>query len=106
MLRHSILTAGQKVMIALAPKDLFVMKRTYILTLLCFAAAFTAYLLPVSIWGKMETSAASYFNLLADAFLHGRLYLIDPPATIDLTLHNGQWYVPFPPLPALLMLPW
>ncbi len=82
------------------------MKRPHILALLCFAAAFTAYLLPVSIWGKMETSAASYFNLLADAFLHGRLYLIDPPATIDLTLHNGQWYVPFPPLPALLMLPW
>lgn len=82
------------------------MKRPYTLALMCFATALMAYLIPVSVWGRLQTSAASYFNLLADAFLHGRLYLIDPPSTIDLTLHNGQWYVPFPPLPALLMLPW
>ena len=47
-----------------------------------------------------------YFNDLADSFLHGRLYLPRPRAVADLTLYNGYWYVPFPPLPALLLLPW
>jgi hypothetical protein len=48
----------------------------------------------------------AYFHNLADAFLHGRVYLVRPPATHDLTFYEGQWYVPFPPLPALLLLPW
>jgi hypothetical protein len=47
----------------------------------------------------------AYFDLLADAFLHGRLHLEAPRATHDLTLHEGRWYVPFPPLPALLLVP-
>ncbi|MEZ4678153.1 MAG: hypothetical protein R2932_28450 [Caldilineaceae bacterium] len=52
------------------------------------------------------TPDVAYFNNLADAFLHGRLYLVNPPSTDDLTFYAGQWYVPFPPLPALLMVPW
>lgn len=52
------------------------------------------------------TPDVAYFNHLADAFLHGRLYLAAPPDTHDLTFYGGRWYVPFPPLPALLMLPW
>ncbi|MCW5874089.1 MAG: hypothetical protein KIS88_05535 [Anaerolineales bacterium] len=82
------------------------MKQTYTLALLCFILALAAYLIPVALWERAYTPSAAYFNLLAEAFVQGRLYLIDPPTTIDLTLHNGQWYVPFPPLPALLMLPW
>lgn len=39
----------------------------------------------------------SYFHLLADAILHGRLYLIAPPSTFDLTLYHGHWFVPIPP---------
>lgn len=76
------------------------------LALLCFAVAFLAYWGFALALGKANTSAAAYFNLLAEAFLNGRLYITDPATTIDLTLHNGNWYVPFPPLPALLMLPW
>jgi len=48
----------------------------------------------------------SYFDHLAEAFLDGRLYLIEPQITQDLTLYEEKWYVPFPPMPALLMLPW
>lgn len=51
-------------------------------------------------------SLAPHFVYLADAFLHGRLalrHVPDPP--YDLTLFEGQWYVSFPPLPALLMTP-
>jgi hypothetical protein len=48
----------------------------------------------------------SYWNLLAGEFLHGRLFLNNPPANPhDLTLYNGKWYVPSPPLPAILMMP-
>lgn len=51
-------------------------------------------------------SLAPHFIYLAEAFLHGHLDLIhvpDPP--YDMTPFAGRWYVSFPPLPALLMLP-
>ncbi|MBE9508786.1 MAG: hypothetical protein IMY86_12145, partial [Chloroflexi bacterium] len=51
-------------------------------------------------------SLAPHFVYLAESFLHGHLDLIhvpDPP--YDLTLFERRWYVSFPPLPALLMLP-
>lgn len=47
----------------------------------------------------------SYFHLLADAILQGRLYLMNPPSTFDLTFSRGHWFVPIPPMPAILMLP-
>ena len=47
-----------------------------------------------------------HFIYLADGWLHGHLYLHNiPPDTEDYTLHNGHWYVAFPPLPAVLLLP-
>jgi hypothetical protein len=55
-------------------------------------------------WGPRHKD---HFILLADAFLHGKLYL-DPAllsGTHDLVFHNGHWYQSFPPFPALLMLP-
>ena len=51
-------------------------------------------------------SLAPHFVYLAESFLHGQLDLLhvpDPP--YDLTLVEGHWYVSFPPLPAVLMLP-
>jgi len=46
-----------------------------------------------------------YWNDQAEAILKGRLYLIDPSATADLTMYNGNWYVPNPPFPAFFYLP-
>jgi hypothetical protein len=47
-----------------------------------------------------------HFIYLADGWLHGHLYLHNvPPDTEDYTLHNGHWYVAFPPLPAVFLLP-
>lgn len=69
-------------------------------------AAFGIYWGTARYFGHTTTPDVAYFNQLADAFLHGRLYLATPASTHDLTLHGGKWYVPFPPLPALLMLPW
>ena len=52
-------------------------------------------------------STAPHFVLLADAIWHGRLW-IDPLRSaqlVDVTPFGGRVYVAFPPLPALLMLP-
>ena len=53
-------------------------------------------------WG---TPTSAYFNYLASSFIHGKLYLINPPATHDLVLFSGRWFLPLPPFPAILMLP-
>ncbi len=51
-------------------------------------------------------SLAPHFVYLAESFLHGRLDLLHVPAPpYDLTPFEGGWYVSFPPLPSLLMLP-
>ena len=47
-----------------------------------------------------------YWNELAESFLHGRLDLMHPSGYHDLTFFNGKWYVPNPPLPGILMIPW
>lgn len=54
---------------------------------------------------SLNTPFKNYWNWLAEAFLQGRLYLINPPSTGDMTLYNGNWYVPIPPLPAFLLMP-
>ena len=56
--------------------------------------------------GMLSTPAKSYFDSLAAAWLDGRLYLINPELTHDLTFFNGNWYVANPPLVALIMLPY
>lgn len=56
--------------------------------------------------GWVNKTKYSYWNLLAEEFLNGRLFLSNPPSnTHDLTLYNGKWYVPSPPVPAILMMP-
>lgn len=51
-------------------------------------------------------SLAPHFVYLAEAFLQGRLDLVHVPTPpYDLTPFEGRWYVSFPPLPALLMVP-
>jgi hypothetical protein len=53
----------------------------------------------------LNTPFKNYWNWLADTFLQGRLYIINPPSSGDMTLYNGQWYIPNPPLPAFLIVP-
>lgn len=73
--------------------------------LLFILSFLTYYLSAALIVGRTQSPAMAYFDHLAAAFLRGELHLATPPATYDLTLYEGRWYVPFPPLPALLMLP-
>ncbi|MEI7554730.1 hypothetical protein [Candidatus Chlorohelix sp.] len=73
--------------------------------ILVFQGFFSIYLISFLITGSNYNSTYNYFNFLADAFLHGKLYLEQPLHTLDLIQYKELWYVPFPPLPALLMLP-
>ena len=60
-----------------------------------------------------ETLAAhtpyNHFALQAEAWLHGRTDLGGPPPAYahgnDFSLFDGRWFVPFPPLPAVLLVP-
>jgi len=59
----------------------------------------------MQLFNHATTSPVSYFHHLAAAFLQGHTYLTAPSATHDLAYFNGHWYVPFPPLPAMVMTP-
>lgn len=53
--------------------------------------------------GRVELDS---FVPLADAFLHGRLHITEPMPWLELVPRpEGGWYSPFPPMPALLVLP-
>jgi hypothetical protein len=45
------------------------------------------------------------FVRLADAFLHGRLYLTENIPWLELAIIDGKYYIVPPPLPAILILP-
>lgn len=55
--------------------------------------------------GRINTPPNAYWGELAEAILHGHFYLEHPSGFHDLTFYNGQWYVPNPPLPGLLLIP-
>ena len=47
-----------------------------------------------------------YFVRLADAMMHGRLYLTEAPSWLtELIPRDGVWYVAYPPLPAVMLIP-
>ncbi len=45
------------------------------------------------------------YVLLTDAFLHGRLHLIDPPDFLEVATFSGRAYVIDPPAPTLFLMP-
>ena len=80
------------------------------------ALAVALYLLASSVYfacAAPETRTAhtpfNHFALEAQAWLQGRLDLGGPPPAYaqgnDFSRFDGKWFVPFPPLPALLLLP-
>lgn len=56
-----------------------------------------------------EHTPYNHFALLAESWLHGRLDLGGPPPSYaggnDFASYDGKWFVVFPPLPSLLLLP-
>jgi len=75
--------------------------RRFFIPLLLFLATFIIYYMT----GGGPTPY-NYFVRLADAFLHGHLYLIEHPSWLsELVLLNGKYYVIPPPMPAFIILP-
>lgn len=78
--------------------------RTILVCLLLFAVAFTVYYAT----GEGHPTYYNYYVRLADAFLHGRLYLTENPSWLNELVPNPSgpgFYVVYPPLPAFLMTP-
>jgi hypothetical protein len=71
--------------------------------------AFTFFILTFSIYsatGPGYPTPYNYFTWLADAFLHGRLGLTKAsPYLGELIPVNGKFYVIYPPMPAILLMP-
>jgi hypothetical protein len=66
------------------------------------AVAFIWY----SIINQGHHASLDYYVPLADAFLHGRLYVIAHPSYLnELVPYGGHYYVVYPPLPAVLLMP-
>lgn len=77
----------------------------FMLAAVLFIITFFLYAHFAVLIGWVDKSKYAFFDLLAGQFIKGRLFLENPPYTHDLTLYKGQWYVPMPPLPAILMMP-
>jgi hypothetical protein len=79
-------------------------RKTLFICLLIFSITFTVY------WatGEGHPNYYNYYVRLADAFVHGRLYLTTNPAWLNELVpnpHGPGYYVVYPPLPAFLMTP-
>lgn len=71
-----------------------------------FLVLFLVALIIYGISYQGEGKHWNYFILLADAFIHGRLYLTDNPAWLnELITFNNKFYVVYPPMPAILLIP-
>ncbi len=56
--------------------------------------------------GEGKPTPYHYFVPLADAFLHGRLHVLTrPPWLNELIPVDGKFYVIYPPMPAILLIP-
>ncbi|MGQ0568943.1 MAG: hypothetical protein ACT4P5_05320, partial [Armatimonadota bacterium] len=63
-------------------------------------AAFAVYAVSMA-----DPTPFNHYVLLADAFLHGRVDLQDPPLYLERSTFRGRHYVIPPPFPAVLVLP-
>lgn len=67
-----------------------------------FAIAFALYFVSS---GFAHPTAYNNYALLADAWLHGHTWIVQPPAAIDAVTFEGHYYIVEAPMPAVLMLP-
>jgi len=77
----------------------------FTLAVVLFVITFFLYAHFAVLIGWVDKTKYSFWDLLAGQFIQGQLYLKDPPYIHDLTFYKGNWYVPMPPLPAILMMP-
>jgi hypothetical protein len=70
-----------------------------------FVIAFVIYWFSSYITGRTVTPKDAHFPQLAESFLNGQFHINDPLSFADLSKYQGRYYIAFPPLPALLMMP-
>ena len=70
------------------------------------AVALIAFL-GFAFWSNLTISGEQQFSMLAQSFLHGRLDFLEPPNEYwdDTTPHDGRYYWPLGPAPAVLLMP-
>jgi hypothetical protein len=54
---------------------------------------------------RQASNPYNQYVLLTDAFLHGRLYLVDPPGFLEIAKFGDRAFVIDPPAPTLFLLP-
>jgi hypothetical protein len=83
--------------------------RRVVLAALVYLVCTTAYATFAGRDRLVQHTAFNHYALLANAWLHGRQDLGGPPPPYtqnnDFAEYNGKTYISFPPLPAMLMLP-
>ena len=73
---------------------------------LTLAFAVTVVVAVIYLVSTPPSQPMDYFVRLADAFLHGRLYLTEAPSWLnELIPAQVGWYVPYPPMPAVILVP-
>jgi hypothetical protein len=73
---------------------------------LTMAIALAAVACFIYLLSAPPSQSQDYFVRLADALLHGRLYLTEAPSWLSELVPTDQgWYVPYPPMPAVMLLP-
>jgi hypothetical protein len=84
-------------------------RRRAVLAAAVYAVATLVYLLCAAPETLTAHTPFNHFALQAEAWLHGRLDLGGPPPRYahgnDFSHFGERWFVPFPPFPALLLLP-
>jgi len=84
-------------------------RRRSVLAAVIYALATLVYFLCAAPETLTAHTPFNHFALQAEAWLHGRLDLGGPPPAYahgnDFSRFGERWFVPFPPLPALLLLP-
>ncbi len=68
-------------------------------------AAGALALVAILLGSGFKATAYNNYVLLADAFLHGHVWIEQPQAGIDALLRNGRYYIIEAPLPAILLMP-
>lgn len=77
-----------------------VKSRPWLIPLLIFILAFSGYYLT-----NHEKTPYDHFVRLADALIHGNLYLPEPVSWLELIPFNGKYYILPPPMPAVVIVP-
>jgi hypothetical protein len=84
-------------------------RRRWLIAIAIYAAVTAVYFVTMARERFALHTPFNHFALLADAWLHGRLDLGAPPPAYtgnnDFAVFEGKYYVSFPPLPAVLLLP-